>query len=162
MVSRGRPPESAGEVAKDFGAYLLSPFVFMGALVLNIATGEWGRSGTIAETPFKETGRLVAAIKKGDGKKIITSAARTAGAWSGGKIPLQAIQTAEGAWDLSTGETKDWRELVWSKYSLQSKKRTDITSLITALDNAEDATLKYFSNARKKNKGSLFQKVKVK
>jgi hypothetical protein len=134
MVSRGRPPETAGEVAKDFGAYLLSPFVFMGALVLNIATGTWGRSGTIAETPFKETGRLVAAIKKGDGKKIITSAARTTGAWTGGKIPLQAIQTAEGAWDLSTGETEDWRELVWSKYSLKSK------------------------NAKK----SKFQKVKVK
>jgi hypothetical protein len=121
-VSRGRPPESAGEVAKDLGSYLLSPFVFLGGLVLNIATGEWGRSGSIAETPFKEAGRLVAAIQKGDGKKIITTAARATGAWTGGKIPLQAIQTAEGGWDLATGETEDWRRLVWSEYALKSKK----------------------------------------
>lgn len=124
MVSRGRPPESAGEVAKDAGSYLLSPFVFLGGLVLNIATGEWGRSGSIAETPFKEAGRLVAAIRKGDGKKIVTSAARTAGAWTGGKVPLQAIQTAEGAWDLSTGETEDWRRLVWSEYAMKSGKKS--------------------------------------
>jgi hypothetical protein len=124
MVSRGRPPETVGEVAKDMGSYLLSPFVFIGGLVLNIATGEWGRSGTIAETPFKEAGRLVNAIKQGDPKKIITSTARTAGAWTGGKVPLQAIQTAEGAWDLSTGDTDDWRRLVWSEYALKSKKNS--------------------------------------
>jgi hypothetical protein len=125
LVSRGRPPESAGEVAKDLGSYLLSPFVFVGGLVLNIATGEWGRSGNIAETPFKEAGRLANAIKQGDAKKIVTSAARTTGAWTGGKIPLQAIQTAEGAWDLATGETEDWRELVWSEYSMKSNKKKD-------------------------------------
>jgi hypothetical protein len=125
MVSRGRPPESAGEVAKDLGAYLLSPFVFIGGLVLNIATGEWGRSGNIAETPFKEAGRLVQAIKQGDPSKIITSAARTTGAWTGGKVPLQAIQTAEGAWELATGETEDWRRLVWSEYSMKSNKKKD-------------------------------------
>jgi hypothetical protein len=124
MISRGRPPETAGEIAKDMGAYLLSPFVFVGGMILNMVTGQWGRS-SIAETPFKEAGKLISAAKQGDPKKIISAAARTAGAWSGGKIPLQAIQTAEGAWDLSTGETEDWRELVWSKYSLKSKKKKD-------------------------------------
>jgi hypothetical protein len=129
MVSRGRPPETAGEVAKDLAAYLLSPFVFIGGLVLNIATGEWGRSGNIAETPFKEAGRLVNAIKQGDPSKIITSAARTTGAWTGGKVPLQAIQAAEGAWELATGETEDWRRLVWSEYSMKSNKKKDSTKL---------------------------------
>jgi hypothetical protein len=124
MISRGRPPETAGEVAKDIGSYLLTPFVFVGGLVLNIATGDWGRSGNIAETPFKEAGRLVAAVKKGDTKKIITSSARTVGAWTGGKIPLQAIQTAEGAWDLATDESEDWRRLVWSEYAMQSKGKS--------------------------------------
>jgi hypothetical protein len=124
LISRGRPPETVGEVAKDMAAYLLSPFVFIGGLVLNIATGEWGRSG-IAETPFKEAGRLVKAIQQGDTKKIVTSAARTTGAWTGGKIPLQAIQTAEGAWDLATDETEDWRRLVWSEYSMKSNKKPD-------------------------------------
>jgi hypothetical protein len=124
-VSRGRLPETAGEIAKDIGSYMLSPFVFIGGLVLNIATGQWGRSGNIVETPFKEAGRLVSAIKQGDTRKVLASSARTVGAWSGGKIPLQAIQTAEGAWDLSTGETEDWRELVWSKYAIQSKKKSE-------------------------------------
>lgn len=122
MISRGRPPESAGEIAKDMFSFLMSPFVFVGRLAYNIIAGDWGPNRNIAETPFTETGRLVSAVKKGDAQKITKYAARSIGAWSGGKIPLQAVTTAEGAWNLATGETEDWRELVWSKYALKSKK----------------------------------------
>lgn len=127
MITRGRPPQSAEEIAKDLLFYMLCPFVFVGRWAYNVATGDWGPTRMIAEEPFVETGRLVGAIKRAikDGatdeeiRSIMKYAARTAGAWSGGKIPLQAIQTAEGAWDLATGEDTDFRRLVWSKYALQ-------------------------------------------
>ncbi|KKL48144.1 hypothetical protein LCGC14_2328420, partial [marine sediment metagenome] len=55
-------------------------------------------------------------------KNIIKYGLRTTGAVSGGRLPLQAISTAEGAWNLATGETDDFRELVWSKYALKKPK----------------------------------------
>jgi len=124
VISRGRFTASPGELARDMASYLLSPFVFIGSLVLNVATGAWGRSGNIAETPFKEVGSLVNAIKQGDTKKIVSSVARTTGAVTG-KVPLQLIQTAEGTWDLATGETEDWRRLVYSKYAIKPGKKKD-------------------------------------
>jgi hypothetical protein len=127
MISRGRPPESAGEIMKDMAAHLLSPFVFLGRLAYNVLAGDWGPSNNIATTPMLETGRLASAIKRGDPKKIAKYGARTIGAWSGGRVPLQAVTTAEGAWNLATGETEDFRELVWSKYALKSKKKSNET-----------------------------------
>lgn len=121
MITRGRPSTDPKEIAKDILSFTVSPFVFVGRLVYNIAAGDWGPSGRIETTPFTETERLVSAVKKGDPRNIAKYGARTIGAWSGGKVPLQAVTTAEGAWDLATGETKDWRELVWSKYALKSK-----------------------------------------
>jgi len=123
MISRGRPPEDIKEVAKDMFMYLVSPFTFLGPWIYNIAVGEYGPRRMIAETALVETAKLGAAVRSGDPEKIIKRGARAVGAWSGGKIPLQAITTAEGAWRLANGETKDFRELVWSQYALKSKKK---------------------------------------
>ncbi len=131
MVTRGRPPETPGEVAKDLLFYMLCPFVFVGRWAYNVAAGDWGPTRMIVETPFVETGRLVSAVKKAikDGatdeeiKSIARYSARTVGAWTGGKIPLQAISTAEGAWDLATEQDTDFRRLVWSKYALKKGRK---------------------------------------
>ncbi len=128
-ITRGRPSDDPAEILKDQASYLLSPFVFVGKLIYNVTTGEWGPAGNIASTPFTETGRLIRSVKKGEGKNTAKYAARTIGAWSGGKVPLQAVTSAEGAWDLATGESDDWRTLVWSKYALKgnsSKKSDDV------------------------------------
>lgn len=123
MITRGRPSTDPKEIAVDMFSYFVSPFVFVGRFVFNIATGEWGRTGSIVDAPFTETGRFVRAVKRGEGKKSLKYGARTIGAWSGGKIPLQAITTAEGAWDLATDvEDTDFRNLVWSRYALTEKK----------------------------------------
>jgi hypothetical protein len=125
MITRGRPTTDPVEIAKDIASFMLSPFVFVGRLVYNIAAGDWGPSGSIITTPFAETGRLIRSIKQGEVKNTAKYAARTAGAWSGGKIPLQTVTSAEGAWNLATGETDDFRELVWSKYALKSDKKSN-------------------------------------
>lgn len=123
MITRGRPSTDPKEIATDMFSYFVSPFVFVGRFIFNIATGEWGRTGSIVDAPFTETGRFVKAVKKGEGKKALKYGARTIGAWSGGKIPLQAVTTAEGAWDLATdAEDTDFRNLVWSRYALTEKK----------------------------------------
>ncbi len=123
-ISRGRPSTDPVEIGKDIFSYMVSPFVFVGKFVYNIATGDWGPAGNIASTPFTETGRLVRSIKDKDARDTAKYAARTIGAWSGGKIPLQAVTSAEGAFDLVTGESDDWRTLVWSKYALKKKRKT--------------------------------------
>ncbi len=97
----------------------------MGQFVFNIATGQWGKRGSIVDVPFTETQRFVKAVGKGEGKKALKYGARSIGVWSGGKVPLQAITTAEGAWNLATDETDDFRELVWSKYALKEKKSSE-------------------------------------
>jgi len=125
MISRGRPPRDPKEFAEDIGYYMLSPYLVIGRGIYNLYKGEWGPGGfmSLTETPLKETERLVKAIRSGNKRNILRYGARTAGAWTG-KIPLQAITTAEGAWDLASGESEDIRELVWSKYSLQGKRGT--------------------------------------
>jgi len=124
MVSRGRLPEDVGDVIKDLAFYLLSPYFVVGRFIYNISTGEWGAGPElIAATPLKETGYFVGALKKGDPGGILKYGARTTGAWTGGYPPLQVIQTAEGAWNLTTDETDDFRELVWSKYALRTKRK---------------------------------------
>ncbi len=125
MISRGRPPESAEEIAKDLAAHFLSPFVFLGRLAYNVAAGDWGPSNNIALTPALETQRMVSAMKRGDVRGTTKYTARTIGAWSGGKIPLQAVTSAEGAWDLATGETEDFRRLVWSEYAMKTRKKKE-------------------------------------
>jgi len=131
MISRGRPPEDWKEAAKDMFMYLVSPFTFFGPWIYNVVVGDYGPSRMIAETALMETGKLGAAVRKGDPGKIVKHGARSIGAWSGGKIPLQAINTAEGAWRLATDETEDFRELVWSQYALKSKKRSKKTGGFT-------------------------------
>jgi hypothetical protein len=123
-ITRGRPTTDPLEIGKDIASYMLSPFVFVGRFVYNIISGDWGPSGNIVGTPFAETGRLMRSIEQGDTKNIAKYAARSAGAWSGGKVPLQVVTSAEGAYNLATGDTDDFRELVWSKYALKPSKKS--------------------------------------
>ncbi len=124
MVSRGRLPEDFGDVGKDLAFYLLSPYVFIGRFIHNMfIERDWGpTSGFIWETPFTETFKLAGEVMKEekDPKKIAKAAGRTVGAWTG-VPPLQVLQTAEGGWNLATGETNDFRELIWSQYVLRGK-----------------------------------------
>ena len=124
MISRGRPPEDIEEAAKDMFFYLVSPFTFFGPWIYNIVTGDYGPRRMIAETALVETAKLGSAVRQGDPEKIIKHGARAVGAWSGGKIPLQAINTAEGAWRLANDETEDFRELIWSQYAIKPKGKS--------------------------------------
>lgn len=132
MITRGRPSTDPKEIATDMFSYFVSPFVFVGQFVFNIATGQWGKRGTIVDVPFTETQRFVKAAAKGEGKKALKYGARSIGAWSGGKVPLQAITTAEGAWNLATEDDADFRELVWSKYAIQGRGKSKKTKQLKA------------------------------
>ncbi len=136
MISRGRPPRNIEEIAKDLLFYAVSPFLFVGKWVYTAATGEWAPGRMIAETPFKKAfvdlPRAVRAAAKDEAtpeeiQRVVVEGAHAAAAFSGGKVPAAAIQTAEAGWDLATGEDTDFRRLVWSKYALRkgAKKEKD-------------------------------------
>ena len=102
----------------------MSPYVFVGRFLYNMfIERDWGpTSGFIWETPFTETFKLAGEVMKEDvdPKKVAKATGRTIGAWTG-YPPLQVLQTAEGGWNLATGESNDFRELIWSKYALRGK-----------------------------------------
>lgn len=125
MVSRGRLPRDLEDISKDLAFYLLSPYFFIGRTLYNMFIArEWGpTTGFIWETPITETWRATGAAMKGEPGKMAKYGARAVGAWTGGYPPLQVLQTVEGGWNLATGETDDFRELVWSKYALKTKRK---------------------------------------
>ena len=146
MVSRGRLPKDFKEIAKDLAFYLISPYFVIGRFLYNtFIERDWGpTTGFIWETPVTETFRAVGAVikdkpasyaswsaarqKEWDQKRLKDVAkygTRAVGAWTGGYPPLQVVQTVEGGWNLATGETDDFRELIWSKYALKKGKTTD-------------------------------------
>ncbi len=127
VVSRGRLPEDPKEIGKDLAFYMMSPYFFVGRFLYNtFVARDWGpTSGFIWETPLTETYRFAGAAMKGDVGKSIKYGARAAGAWSGGYPPLQVVQTVEGGWNLATGETNDFRELIWSKYALKKNRKKE-------------------------------------
>ena len=129
MINRGRPPEKWKELGFDLATYPLAPFIFFGGLVQRLITGV--KSGIVGGAAFESLAALVADARKLPGwsgmdrdekdkviRKMIKDVAATTGALTG-KITVQDIRTAEGVLDLMSGETNDWRRLVYSKWALE-------------------------------------------
>jgi len=113
----------------DLATYPLAPFIFFGGLVQRLITGV--KSGIVGGAAFESLAALVADARKLPGwsgmdrdekdkviRKMIKDVAATTGALTG-KITVQDIRTAEGVLDLMSGETNDWRRLVYSKWALE-------------------------------------------
>lgn len=128
MIGRARYPKSWKEIMIDLSTYPLAPIIVVGRWMDRIIRG-WGQSGTIAETGPEAFVKFGRAVKKGNIRKIIRTAAQTIGAFTG-RIPAQAIRTTEGAIDLLIGLTGDLRRLVYSKWALEQgeKKEEDMKS----------------------------------
>ncbi|KKM15143.1 hypothetical protein LCGC14_1699020, partial [marine sediment metagenome] len=122
MITRGRLPKDAKEMALDLGSYIVTPQIFLGRFLWNMLSGEW-RSSTFAAISalplkgFEEAEWAVNALKRGDRRKAIEHGIGTVGAFTG-KIPQQAITTGGGVVDLMMGETDDLKRLIYSEYML--------------------------------------------
>jgi hypothetical protein len=123
MITRGRLPKDAKEMALDLGSYIVTPQIFLGRFLWNMATGDW-RSDTSAAVSmlplkgFEEVSRAADALQRGD---IRTAAERGVGAVGAftGKIPQQVITTTGGVIDLAIGETDDYKRLIYSEYMIK-------------------------------------------
>lgn len=121
MIGRGRLPRTIGEVVTDLVTYPIAGAVVIGRWITQMIRG-WGDSSTIAEAAPGEFQKLVGAAKRGDIQNIIKYAATTVGAATG-RIPAQAVRTAEGVVDIAAGETQDPRRLIYSEWALKQGKK---------------------------------------
>ncbi len=117
MIGRGGLPKDIKDVAVDLVTYPIAGAVVIGRWITQMIRG-WGDSSTIAEAAPKEFQKFVGAVKRGDIQNIIKYAATVVGAATG-RIPAQAVRTAEGIVDIATGETQDPRRLIYSEWALK-------------------------------------------
>ena len=113
----GGLPKDIKDVAIDLITYPIAGAVVIGRWITQMIRG-WGDSSTIAEAAPGEARKLIGAVKRGDIQKIIKYAATTIGAATG-RIPAQAVRTAEGVIDIATGKTQDPRRLIYSEWALK-------------------------------------------
>lgn len=122
MITRGRLPKDAKEMATDLMSYMITPLIFGGRFIYNLATNEWDPiASEISTIPIRgpeEIVRGVSAAKRGDVRGIIKHGIGTVGAFTGA-IPQQALTTTGGIIDLMTGETDDYKRLIYSPYMLK-------------------------------------------
>ncbi len=121
MIGRGGLPKDIKDVVVDLITYPIAGAVVIGRWITQMIRG-WGDSSTIAEAAPQEFQKLVGATRRGDIQNIIKYAATTVGAATG-RIPAQAVRTAEGVIDIATGETQDPRRLIYSEWALKQGKK---------------------------------------
>jgi len=123
VIARGRLPETWKEAGFDLMTYgLASPFL-IGRILANAMAGRYGQGG-IETAAFQNAGQAIAKLGKGEFGKAGKYGLRSVGALTG-RFPAQFLRSGEGAYNLWTGESDDWRELIWSAYALQSPKTDD-------------------------------------
>ncbi len=134
-INRGRIQQSGKEVAVDLATYPVAPFIFLGNWIQRMITGL--QTGIIGTAGFEGIITSVANIRKllksgelseteynAAIRSLIKGGAKTVGGFTG-KITAQDIRTAEGVYDLATGQTQDWRRIIWSKRALEQGQKTE-------------------------------------
>jgi hypothetical protein len=121
IIGRGGLPRDLKDLGIDLVTYPIAGLVLAGRWITRMIKG-WDKSSTVAGIAPEEAAKLVGAAKRGDVPDIIKYAATTIGAATG-RIPAQAVRTAEGAIDLAAGETEDPRRLIYSEWALEQGKK---------------------------------------
>ncbi|KKN45304.1 hypothetical protein LCGC14_0684570 [marine sediment metagenome] len=131
MITRGRLPEDAKEMGLDLASYMITPLIFGGRFIYNLATGEWdpitSEVSTIPARGPEEIVRGVSAAKRGDVRGAVEHGIGAVGAFTG-KIPQQALTTTGGMIDLMMGETDDYKRLIYSKYMIEKYGKEEPTT----------------------------------
>ncbi|KKN54249.1 hypothetical protein LCGC14_0594310 [marine sediment metagenome] len=117
MIGRGGPPEDWGDAVEDLALYPLGSLFLVGRIIYNASRGFAGGGTSVAGIGIGELEKTIAAGFRGDIGKVVKHGVKATGALTG-RIPAQAIRTAEGAYDLAQNETDDWRRLIYSEWTL--------------------------------------------
>ena len=116
-LRRGRLPKDGDEMLEDIALYGISTVPLAGAPIRNMMQGFDSYAPT-SFIPLTEANKARQDLMRGDPRGVITHSLKALGAGTG-TIPLQAIRTGEGAYDLMTGQTDDVRRLLYSEYALR-------------------------------------------
>lgn len=122
-IARGRPQDDPEELLEDLSMYGIVGNIPVAGPWLARAYAGWTASQGLAKVPLEEAVKTAKELMKGEKinkRRAIIHGAKAVGAATG-KLPHQAILTAEGLYDLSTGETHDPRRLLWSEYQLRNE-----------------------------------------
>jgi tRNA A37 methylthiotransferase MiaB/chaperonin cofactor prefoldin len=126
MIGRGDIPRSWEEIVFDQATYGLGAFFFVGRIITNALMGvKGGGKGGVWELGAKYVTDLLTDLSEGDWKSAVEKAALAVGAVTG-RLPQQVFTTLDGLQDLVTGETDDWRRLIWSDWSLEKYGKTGV------------------------------------
>lgn len=120
VIGRAGPPRTIKDAIIDLITYPIAPIVVIHRWIDRIIRG-WGLTETVAEIGPESFVKFGRAAMERDIKKIIKYALQTIGSFTG-RIPAQAIRTTEGMMDLVSGETKDPRRLIYSKWAIEQGK----------------------------------------
>jgi hypothetical protein len=123
MIGRGGPPEDWKDILVDEAVYALGPFFLFGRIIYNAVQGFSGGQQGPEDIGLTEVDKTIRSLVKQEYGKASIHAIKAAGATTG-RIPSQAITTGTGVYDLSTGETKDLRRLLWTEWSLENYGKT--------------------------------------
>ena len=131
VIVRGRPPETPREIIEDIASYLMSPAIFFGRFIFNMAANKYDpvKAGlsAIPLRGFEASVDTFRAAMEGEGTDVVEGVARTIGAFTGA-IPEQAIITARGAYDLAYGETDDYKRLMRTEGNIRYNAPTSDTA----------------------------------
>ncbi len=117
MIGRGGPPKDWKDIVKDLALYPLGSLFLVGRIIYNAAQGFAGGGTSVAEIGISELEKTIAAGFRGDVGKVVKHGIKATGALTG-RIPAQAIRTAEGVYDFAQNETDDFRRLIYSEWAL--------------------------------------------
>jgi len=120
-IGRGFSVPDEKDIALDLISYPVATPFLVGRWAYNFIRGFDSDMGLWQAAP-KEAAKTIKAVSQGKFGKALKGTAATVGALRGGVPTAQMIRTAEGAYDLATDETDDYRRLVWSKYALNKDK----------------------------------------
>ena len=121
-----RPPRSTLFPYTTLFRSLLAPatyLLFVGNLVSSVKSN-FDYTFSPVENLAQDITKTMRSLSKGEILKAISGLIKVTAETKG--VPVnQPKRTYEGAKDLMSGKTDDWRRLIWSKYALHEKKKTN-------------------------------------
>ena len=116
-ISRGGPPDDWEDAMFDWMAYSISPLFLVGRIITDAILGFAGGQTSVEEMlPGNLAKTIGAVVRKKPGKAALYGVKTFGGLV--GRPSNQQIRTVIGIRDLVTGETDDWRRIIYSEWSL--------------------------------------------
>jgi hypothetical protein len=146
-ITRARLPKDWKEAAFDLASQGLSSLPIIGTFITSGMNGFTG-GGLITTEIFSEISEITNKITNGKFDTLWKNILPFAGYATG--IPVsQPKRIIETIIDIAQGKFDDWRELIWSKYSIDKYNKKDIDSIFEVPKDKNSKKTSPFDNSSK-------------